>query len=69
MVLFPTLVRLFNLRKDTFQLQIRSRGFFPRGMGDVTIIIKPVHQLDGFDMLERGTAIRIEGVVFAGGVG
>jgi len=47
------------------ELDIRSRGFYPEGGGEVTLEAFPVGHLRGVDLSSRGNVRAIDGVAFA----
>ncbi|XP_037090891.1 RNA 3'-terminal phosphate cyclase-like [Pollicipes pollicipes] len=46
---------------------LKRRGYFPRGGGQVDISVTPVTQLRPVDMLESGKLVRVTGIAFAAG--
>eukprot|EP01125_Pyxidicula_operculata_P008651 TRINITY_DN2883_c0_g1_i6.p1 TRINITY_DN2883_c0_g1~~TRINITY_DN2883_c0_g1_i6.p1 ORF type:complete len:332 (-),score=105.02 TRINITY_DN2883_c0_g1_i6:1769-2764(-) len=66
--LFPTLTK-FGIPLTNFSIDIKKRGYYPEGGGEVEIGVKPVKQLNGIQLLDRGTPERIDGVVYVGGTG
>nr|CAB3265815.1 RNA 3'-terminal phosphate cyclase-like [Phallusia mammillata] len=63
-VLKPILEQ-FGVRMDC---QIATRGYFPRGGGEVTVQASPVRQLRPINMTNFGTIRRITGRAFVAGV-
>ncbi|XP_039266485.2 RNA 3'-terminal phosphate cyclase-like [Styela clava] len=63
-VLKPML-ELFGVRMDC---RIVTRGYFPRGGGEVTVQSSPVRQLRAVDLTNFGTIKRITGRAFVAGV-
>lgn len=51
----------------TFDFDLIKRGYFPKGGGEVIINVKPVEQLKGCDLTERGQIVDILGYSFVSG--
>ncbi|PNF30765.1 RNA 3'-terminal phosphate cyclase [Cryptotermes secundus] len=51
----------------TFDYKIITRGYYPRGGGEVHIRVKPVKQLKAIDLVESGDVVRIWGWAFVAG--
>ncbi|RVE49192.1 hypothetical protein evm_006199 [Chilo suppressalis] len=51
-----------------FRLNIRRRGYFPKGGGHVTVEVSPVRSLRGVSIVERGDITAIRGSSFVAGI-
>ena len=65
-VLLPHLNSLFGIDA---QLEVRRRGFFPRGGGEIAVEVATRDKLRPFELVERGQVVRICGVAVAQGGG
>jgi len=45
-----------------------TRGYYPKGGGEIQVKVKPVKQLKPLQLLERGSLVRITGSAFVAGV-
>lgn len=45
-----------------------SRGYYPKGGGEIHVKVNPVKQLKPLQLLERGSIARITGRVYVAGV-
>ena len=59
-VLLPRISHLAKIQTEVIQ-----RGYYPRGGGKVDIKIQPKQQSENFNLLERGTIQRIDGISHA----
>ncbi|XP_033636521.1 RNA 3'-terminal phosphate cyclase-like [Asterias rubens] len=64
MVLQPILER-FGV---SFECDIKRRGYFPKGGGEIQVRTVPVKQLKAVDMTDRGDLVKIHGRAFVAGV-
>jgi len=48
----------------SFELEIRARGFYPEGGGEVNIQIAPTGELSGLELISPGKTMAIEGVSY-----
>jgi hypothetical protein len=51
-----------------YNISYISRGYYPKGGGEVRVKIRPVSQLKAVTMVDRGSLQRIWGEAFVGGV-
>ncbi|KAJ3599038.1 hypothetical protein NHX12_033001 [Muraenolepis orangiensis] len=51
-----------------FDCDIKMRGYYPAGGGEVLVTVNPVKQLSPITMMERGTITKIYGRAFVAGV-
>ncbi|KAG6861873.1 hypothetical protein C0995_010579 [Termitomyces sp. Mi166 len=66
-VLLPFLRRHFGLPPGCVELEIRKRGYFPKGGGEVYMRVTPVERLCAAKVLERGRVRHVGGIAhFAG---
>ncbi|KAG6889791.1 hypothetical protein C0992_004209 [Termitomyces sp. T32_za158] len=66
-VLLPFLRRHFGLPPGSVEIEIRKRGYFPKGGGEVKVSVAPVERLRAARVLERGRVKHIGGIAhFAG---
>lgn len=66
LVLFPFLSRHFGIHPT---LDIRRRGYFPRGGGEIFVTIPPVQMtIPAVNLTERGPLKRIRGRAYVAGV-
>jgi len=65
-VLLPHLNSLFGIDA---QLEVRRRGFFPQGGGEIAVEVATRDKLRPFELVERGQVVRICGVSVARGGG
>jgi len=69
MCLFPSLTK-FGIPAANMKVEIKKRGFYPLGNGEVKVHIKPVTKgIQPITMLERGLPKSIQGIVYASGTG
>ncbi|KAG6820793.1 hypothetical protein H0H93_011558 [Arthromyces matolae] len=67
LVFLPFLRRHFGLPLEAVKLDIRKRGYFPKGGGEIGVRVTPVERLHAARVLERGKVKHIGGVAhFAG---
>ncbi len=61
---YINLIVLPTLQRMGYQatIKINRRGHYPRGGGQVTIIVEPSHSLKAITLLKRGELQRIEGI-------
>ncbi|KIK63775.1 hypothetical protein GYMLUDRAFT_71893 [Collybiopsis luxurians FD-317 M1] len=65
-VFLPFVRRHFGIKAD---VQIKKRGYFPKGGGEVLVTVTPlVHQLQSFRLLERGEIRGIRGIAHLAGL-
>ncbi|KAM9358211.1 RNA 3'-terminal phosphate cyclase isoform 2-T2 [Symphorus nematophorus] len=62
---FKPIVEKFGVH---FDCDIRMRGYFPKGGGEVCVTVNPVKELQAVTMTERGTITKIYGRAFVAGV-
>nr|XP_057928694.1 RNA 3'-terminal phosphate cyclase [Doryrhamphus excisus] len=62
---FKPIVEKFGVH---FDCDIRMRGFYPKGGGEVTVSVSPVKELQAITMLDRGNITKIHGRAFVAGV-
>ncbi|KAG7513286.1 RNA 3' [Solea senegalensis] len=62
---FKPIVEKFGVH---FDCDIRMRGYYPRGGGEVQVTVNPVKELQPVVMTERGNIVRIHGRAFVAGV-
>ncbi|XP_037105384.1 RNA 3'-terminal phosphate cyclase isoform X1 [Syngnathus acus] len=62
---FKPIVEKFGVR---FDCDIKMRGFFPKGGGQVTATVRPVKELQALTLLERGTITKIHGWAYVAGI-
>ncbi|KAK0144125.1 RNA 3'-terminal phosphate cyclase [Merluccius polli] len=51
-----------------FDCDIRMRGYYPKGGGEVVVTVNPIKQLSPITMTDRGTITKIYGRAFVAGV-
>jgi len=61
-VFLPLARRLLGLQVE---LEIVRRGFFPRGGGEIRVQIDPVEVPRGFELVDRGEVVSVQGIVFS----
>ncbi|OXB66165.1 hypothetical protein ASZ78_012964 [Callipepla squamata] len=61
---FKPIVEKFNF---TFNCDIKKRGYYPQGGGEVVVQMSPVKELSPIDLTERGTVTKIYGRAFVAG--
>ncbi|XP_030062362.1 RNA 3'-terminal phosphate cyclase [Microcaecilia unicolor] len=64
-MVFKSVVEKFSLR---FDCDIKTRGYYPRGGGEVVVRMSPVKQLSPINLTERGAVTKIYGRAFVAGV-
>ncbi|KAM4739992.1 RNA 3'-terminal phosphate cyclase-like [Anableps anableps] len=62
---FKPIVEKFGVH---FDCDIRLRGYYPKGGGEVMVTVNPVKELQPVTMTERGTITKIHGRAFVAGV-
>ncbi|XP_049587125.1 RNA 3'-terminal phosphate cyclase isoform X2 [Syngnathus scovelli] len=62
---FKPIVEKFGVR---FDCDIKMRGFYPKGGGEVTSTVWPVKELQALTLLERGTITKIHGWAYVAGI-
>ncbi|KAM9797681.1 RNA 3'-terminal phosphate cyclase isoform 3-T3 [Syngnathus typhle] len=62
---FKPIVEKFGV---SFDCDIKMRGFFPKGGGEVTATVRPVKELQALTLLERGTITKIHGWAYVAGI-
>ncbi|KAH0584137.1 hypothetical protein H2248_009699 [Termitomyces sp. 'cryptogamus'] len=66
-VFLPFLRRHFGLPPGSVELEIRKRGYYPRGGGEVKVSVAPVERLCAAKVLKRGRVRYVGGIAhFAG---
>lgn len=66
-VFLPFLRRHFGLPPGSVEIEIRKRGYYPKGGGEVRVSVTPVEMLRAAQVLERGRVKYIGGIAhFAG---
>ncbi|CAI5776662.1 3' [Podarcis lilfordi] len=63
-MVFKPMVEKFNL---TLDCDIKRRGYYPKGGGEVIIRMSPVKQLSPIDLTDRGIVTKIHGRAFVAG--
>ncbi|XP_034636054.1 RNA 3'-terminal phosphate cyclase [Trachemys scripta elegans] len=63
-LVFKPIIEKFNL---TFDCDIKRRGYYPQGGGEVIVRMSPVKQLSPINLTERGTVTKIHGRAFVAG--
>uniref|UniRef100_A0A8V5G4P5 RNA 3'-terminal phosphate cyclase n=2 Tax=Melopsittacus undulatus TaxID=13146 RepID=A0A8V5G4P5_MELUD len=63
-MVFKPIVEKFNF---TFNCNIKKRGYYPQGGGEVVIHISPVKELSPINLTERGIVTKIYGRAFVAG--
>ncbi|NXP44061.1 RTCA cyclase, partial [Heliornis fulica] len=63
-MVFKPIVEKFNF---TFNCDIRKRGYYPQGGGEVVVQMSPVKELSPINLTERGTVTKIYGRAFVAG--
>ncbi|XP_072854106.2 RNA 3'-terminal phosphate cyclase isoform X1 [Pogona vitticeps] len=63
-MVFKPIVEKFNL---TLDCDIKRRGYYPKGGGEVVIRMSPVKQLSPLHLTDRGTVTKIHGRAFVAG--
>ncbi|XP_004614711.1 RNA 3'-terminal phosphate cyclase isoform X2 [Sorex araneus] len=64
-MVFKPIVEKFGF---TFNCDIKMRGYYPKGGGEVIIRTSPIKQLSPIDLTDRGTVTKIHGRAFVAGV-
>jgi RNA 3'-terminal phosphate cyclase (ATP) len=62
-------LKKFGVNSDNLQIDISNRGYYPKGGGSILMNIAPIKYFNSIDVTDRGTPIKIDGIVFANGVG
>ncbi|CAG5862684.1 unnamed protein product [Menidia menidia] len=62
---FKPIVERFGLQ---FDCDVRLRGYYPKGGGEVMVTVNPVKELQPVTMTERGNITKIHGRAFVAGV-
>ncbi|XP_034529593.1 RNA 3'-terminal phosphate cyclase [Notolabrus celidotus] len=62
---FKPIVEKFGIN---FDCDIRMRGYYPKGGGEVMVTVNPVKELQPVNMMERGNITKIYGRTFVAGV-
>ncbi|XP_067086787.1 RNA 3'-terminal phosphate cyclase [Osmerus mordax] len=62
---FKPIVERFGVH---FDCDVKMRGYYPKGGGEVMVKINPVKELTPISMTERGTITKIHGRAFVAGV-
>uniref|UniRef100_A0A3Q2NS87 RNA 3'-terminal phosphate cyclase n=1 Tax=Fundulus heteroclitus TaxID=8078 RepID=A0A3Q2NS87_FUNHE len=62
---FKPMVERFGVR---FDCDIRMRGYYPKGGGEVMVTVNPVKELQPVTLTERGNITKIHGRAFVAGV-
>lgn len=62
---FKPIVKKFGVH---FDCDVRRRGYYPKGGGEVMVKINPVKELTPLSLTERGTITKIHGRAFVAGV-
>ncbi|XP_054644491.1 RNA 3'-terminal phosphate cyclase [Dunckerocampus dactyliophorus] len=62
---FKPIVEKFGVH---FDCDIRMRGFYPKGGGEVAVSVSPVKELQAITMLDRGNITKIHGRAYVAGV-
>nr|XP_032660840.1 RNA 3'-terminal phosphate cyclase isoform X3 [Chelonoidis abingdonii] len=63
-LVFKPIIEKFNF---TFDCDIKRRGYYPQGGGEVIVRMSPVKQLSPINLTERGTVTKIHGRAFVAG--
>ncbi|KAF5324553.1 hypothetical protein D9611_004473 [Ephemerocybe angulata] len=64
-VFLPFLQAHFGLAEGAVDVEVKRRGYFPKGGGEVVVAVQPLLQgetLKAFSLLERGRVTRIRGI-------
>ncbi|XP_038601738.1 RNA 3'-terminal phosphate cyclase [Tachyglossus aculeatus] len=64
-MVFKPIVEKFGFK---FTCDIKMRGYYPKGGGEVIIRMSPVKQLNAINITDRGTVTKIYGRTFVAGV-
>uniref|UniRef100_A0A8C0XAG2 RNA 3'-terminal phosphate cyclase n=1 Tax=Castor canadensis TaxID=51338 RepID=A0A8C0XAG2_CASCN len=64
-MVFKPIVEKFGFR---FNCDIKMRGYYPKGGGEVIIQMSPVKQLNPINLTDRGSVTKIHGRAFVAGV-
>ncbi|XP_044288504.1 RNA 3'-terminal phosphate cyclase [Varanus komodoensis] len=64
LMVFKPMIEKFKL---TLECNIKRRGYYPRGGGEVIVGMAPVKQLSPIDLTDRGTVTKIHGRAFVAG--
>ncbi|XP_060088248.1 RNA 3'-terminal phosphate cyclase [Heteronotia binoei] len=64
MMVFKPIIEKFNL---TLDCEIKRRGYYPKGGGEVIVRMPPIKQLSPIDLTDRGTVTKIHGRAFVAG--
>ncbi|XP_020385845.1 RNA 3'-terminal phosphate cyclase isoform X2 [Rhincodon typus] len=65
LLVFKPMIEKFGFQ---FNCDLKMRGYYPKGGGEVRVKISPVKQLTPINMTERGTITKIHGRAFVAGV-
>ncbi|KAJ7332448.1 hypothetical protein JRQ81_014628 [Phrynocephalus forsythii] len=63
-MVFKPMVEKFNL---TLDCNIKRRGYYPKGGGEVIVRMSPVKQLSPINLMDRGNVTKIHGRAFVAG--
>ncbi|XP_030310800.1 RNA 3'-terminal phosphate cyclase isoform X3 [Calypte anna] len=63
-MVFKPIVEKFNI---TFNCDIKKRGYYPQGGGEVVVQLSPVKELSPINLTDRGTVTKIYGRAFVAG--
>ncbi|NWR07568.1 RTCA cyclase, partial [Paradoxornis webbianus] len=63
-MVFKPIVEKFNFK---FNCDIKRRGYYPQGGGEVVVQMSPVKELSPINLTERGTVTKIYGRAFVAG--
>ncbi|KAF7295165.1 RNA terminal phosphate cyclase domain 1 [Mycena indigotica] len=64
-VFLPFAKRHFGL---TVELNLRRRGYFPKGGGEIHVTVNPSHRLKAASVMERGSVTSIQGIAHVAGL-
>lgn len=67
--LFPMLSLFFGVPSENLKVDVKKRGYYPLGGGDVDFSIVPVKSLEPIVLIDRGEPKEIIGTAFGGGTG
>ncbi|XP_006977885.1 RNA 3'-terminal phosphate cyclase isoform X1 [Peromyscus maniculatus bairdii] len=65
LMVFKPIVEKFGFK---FNCDIKMRGYYPKGGGEVIVRMSPVKQLDPINLTDRGSVTKIYGRAFVAGV-
>ncbi|KAM7318015.1 RNA 3'-terminal phosphate cyclase isoform X1 [Alexandromys fortis] len=65
MLVFKPIVEKFGFK---FNCDVKMRGYYPKGGGEVVVRMSPVKQLDPINLTDRGSVTKIYGRAFVAGV-